>query len=220
MFAALGRRFIRAFDTFLRRVLGVFEFTQDPRCILRLGRTRCPYDLRLSDGTLLHRGEPLLELHLWNEHLPPMPPGGADVAWTVRFLQLWKHSVALLARYWQNHPEFSPIPAVHGIFALPGGEDLALQKRTLETMGFDVLLPRRTPWRVFASFWENLYNWAIIWTFNPASLRVRKLVQMRRCHVWMSRRRLLERYAAPTGQVAGRPQIGYNKGEEAGGGSA
>ncbi len=198
MFAALGRRLIRSFDSFLRYAMGVFEFTQDEHCLLRLGRTRCPYDIRLSDGTFLHRGEVLLELHLWNEHLPPMPPGGADVAWTVRFLRLWRYSISLLAQYWQNHPELAPVQALHGIFTLPGGEDLALQERTLRTMGFDVVLPRQTPWRTFASFWENLYNWAIIWTFNPASLRVRKLVQMRRCHVWMSRKRLFERYGLPT----------------------
>ena len=190
----VARWIVRHFDALLRHLLGVYEFTQDERCILRLGRGRCRRPIRLADGTALAPGEPLLTIHLWNERLPPMPAGGADVAWVVRFLRAWDSSLRLLATYWCAHPELAQVRALLGIFALAGGEGMGLQEQHLRTMGFDdVVPPRRGPWQAFAHFWENLYNWVILWTYNPASLHGRRLLRLERCQLWMSRERLMEK---------------------------
>ncbi len=192
MLASFARGAVRRFDAFVRRRQGIWEFTQDERCIFRLGWGRAPYSIYLADGTAVLRGDPLLELHLWNERLPPMPPGGPDVAWAVRFVRLWRHSLELLAAYWRQDAACVGVAALHGVFALPGGQGVTMQERTLRTLGFDVVRPPRTPWRIFADFWENLYNWAILWTYNPGSLQVRRLLRLERCHLWMPRGRLLE----------------------------
>ena len=41
----------RCFDAWLRRVYGVFEFSQDVDCLLRLQVTRAPHALRLDGPT-------------------------------------------------------------------------------------------------------------------------------------------------------------------------
>jgi len=186
----VARWIVRHFDALLRHLLGVYEFTQDERCILRLGRGRCRRPIRLADGTALAPGEPLLTIHLWNERLPPMPAGGADVAWVVRFLRAWDSSLRLLAAYWCAHPELAQVRALLGIFALPGGAERQAHERALRRLGFEIVYPKQTPWRRFASFWENLYNWAILWTYNPASLRWRRFRTLERCELWMPRGRL------------------------------
>ena len=194
MLKRIARWAIRRFDAFLRHCRGIWEFSQDEGCILRLGRRRCRRAVRLSDGPVLHPGASILEIHLWNERVPPMPLDGADAAWGIRFVRRWSYSMGLLADYWRDNPDLADVRALHAVFAIPGGERSAMQERTLEKMGFEVTRPARTPWRVFAHFWENLYNWAILWTYQPASLRVRNVLRMERCHLWMARERVAARY--------------------------
>lgn len=183
----LARCVVRRFDAFLRRQHGVWEFSQDQRCILRLGMGRCRRPVRLSDGTVLQPGDRLLELHLWNERIPPMPPDGPDLAWAARLAHRLGDSLDLLAAWLEGNPALADVRALHGVLAVPGGERRAAWERFLQHMGFDVALPDRTPWRAFADFWENLYAWALIWTFNPGSLRRRELLRMVRCHIWQPR---------------------------------
>jgi hypothetical protein len=62
--------------------------------------------------------------------------------------------------------------------------------------GFDFFwLPQRPgAWRKFASFWESFYSYALIWTYNPASLYTKRLVQLRRFEIWISRDKLNRLY--------------------------
>lgn len=199
-----ARRIVRRFDALLRRLLGVYEFTQDERCILRLGRGRCRRAIRLADGTTLARGDPLLMIHLWNERLPPMPAGGADFAWVVRFLRAWEVSLRLLAVYWRTNPELAQVRALYGVFAVPDSAERRTHEQALRRLGFEIVYPPPTPWRRFAHFWENLYNWAILWTYNAPSLRWRRFHELVRCQLWMSRDRLtlfLQQTAARDGDI-------------------
>lgn len=190
MLGRLGRRAIRSFDAFLRRAYRIEEFTQDPECIVRLGPGRCRKAVRLADGTVLEPGDPVLEMHLWNEHLPPIPPGGHTVAWGARLLYLMRRSLRLLAEHVLGNSRFAGVHALHGILPIPGGEALPRWERALRHLGFEVVRPQSGLWHRFAAFWENLYTWAIIWAFNPPSLRRRRFGRMVRCHVWLTRKTL------------------------------
>ncbi len=209
MLGRLGRQAIRSFDAFLRWAYRIEEFTQDSECIVRLGPGRCGWTVRLSDGTVLHPGDALLEMHLWNEHLPPIPPEGHTVAWGARLLYLMRRSLDLLAEYVLGEPRLSHIQALHGILPIPGGKALPRWERALRHLGFEVVRPPSGWWHTFAAFWENLYTWAIIWAFNPPSLRRRRFGRMVRCHVWLTRSTLAALAGKPTaGQVTaeqGRP---------------
>src|ERR1700681_4445282 len=58
---------VRQLDAALRRRQGIIEFTRDPQCILRLSAHRAEADVLLRDRRV-QRGEPIGEIHLWNEH--------------------------------------------------------------------------------------------------------------------------------------------------------
>jgi hypothetical protein len=186
------RRLIRAFDGLLRQTLGVFEFSDDARGLLRLRASRAPHRLELP-GHVVEAGAPVLELHLWNEHMPSIAPEGPDLAWARKTTAMFVASLHDAARYLVATPGLATIEAIGAATVLappgdpPGGESL------VRRLGF-LVLPYHSPLGRFGEFWENFYTWWIMWTYNAASLRRRSLVRMRRTEIWMSRDVFLRRY--------------------------
>ena len=52
---------------------GIFEYTHKPDCFFRIRFNRLRTEVVLSDGTDGRRGDRVVELHLWNERIPPYP---------------------------------------------------------------------------------------------------------------------------------------------------
>lgn len=183
---------IRCFDRFLRRILGVFEFCERSDCVLRVRKTVTVRAVTLPDRCIA-AGAPVVELHLWNEHVPPIPPDGPDLAWAVRFQRRLMASFRELAARMRCDPRFANVQAVGGVTVLAllstGGRERGL----FERLGFAVC-PYRGPLGRFGEFWENLYTWAIMWTYNQAALRGRGLLRLRRSEIWMGSDQFLRRY--------------------------
>jgi len=192
----IPRAVVFRFDTVLRRQIRVREFAHDEDCILRIALTRCKKDLELSDGTKVRSGDRICELHFWNEHIPAMPREGPDLRWGLRFYRLAVASLRSLASYIVAEQGLEDIVASRGEMALPEGDDFRLPADAAAQMGFDVLnLTLQAPrWGRFKHFWENIYFWALMWTFNPGSLRGKQLLGLQRYQFWISRRELLQRY--------------------------
>ncbi len=186
------RALVRAFDRFLCRATGVFEFCDDPECLVRLQWARAPHDLSLSDGTQVRAGAPVLMLHLWNEHLPHPTANGPDLRWAARVHRMLVRSLEEVARWLTAHPRGEQVAAIGGITVLALSAD-GRPTPLIRHLGFDIFPYRRALGR-FGEFWENFYTWAIMWTFNPASLRGRSLLRLRRAEIWMSREAFLRRY--------------------------
>lgn len=187
------RALIRRFDGLVRRASGVFEFCDETNCLLRLQVTHAPHDLRLSDGSEVQAGDPVLMLHLWNEHIPPMGPTGPDLAWAAKAYRMLLHSLHAAAWWLANEPRLADVRAIAGVTVLiaPGGERGGL--RLMRWLGFDVF-PYQGRLTRFGEFWENLYTWWLMWAFNAASLRHRQLLRLRRVEVWTSADAFLKRY--------------------------
>ena len=154
---------------------------------------RSTRELTLSDGMRIEKGEVVGELHLWNEHLPRMDEEGPSVEWALKAYHLWMVSLKKLTTYLENDPQFESIRAFRGetAFLRDDLESSAL----FERLGFDLV--RRNPTgklRRFGEFWENLYTWWLIWTFNPGSMKTKDLMRLERAQLWISRQALLERY--------------------------
>ncbi|MCX7682286.1 MAG: hypothetical protein N2508_10065 [Anaerolineae bacterium] len=184
------RTLIRHFDRLLRHVLGVVEFCDDPEGLLRVRMTAAAYEVHLPDRTV-PAGAPVLELHLWNEHVPPLSPAGPDLAWAARSRRMLIASLRSLAHQMETEAWLSKVQAIEGVTVLVslGGEGF------FKRLGF-MILPYRNPLGRFGEFWENLYTWMIMWTFNQASLRQRHLLHLRRNAIWMSREEFLRRYGS------------------------
>jgi hypothetical protein len=191
---AIPRVAIRGLDTLLRRAYGVYEFADTEWCLLRIAITPSPRDITLSDGTKIAKGELVGELHPWNEHIPSMPRGGADLAWGLRAYCLLGRSFRLLVRYSATHPEVGRLRAWHGESSfLPKGMGVP---GVLDRLGFDVVcdIDPSNHLQRFVDFWESFYWWMLTWAFNPASLRSKDLVKMERWEVWISADRLQDKY--------------------------
>jgi hypothetical protein len=184
------RTLVRMLDAIVRRALGVSELSPNPRDLVRIRLTRARRDVLLPDATI-HAGEPVLELHLWNEHLPPLPAAGADAGWAACVLTAFRASLREVAAQLRS-------PALAGVTALCASTSLlTLEDASLALMkhlGFTVLPAQRGPLGEFGEFWDNAYAWALIWAFNPSSLRQRSWKRVRRMEIWASRLSFVRRY--------------------------
>jgi hypothetical protein len=186
------RAMIRHFDAWLARRIGVFEFVADPACIARLQLTHAHRLINLSDCTV-RTGDPVVILHLWNEHLPVIGPGGADLAWARQLQRSFTRSLQQAAAWISQHPEASQARAFGGMTGLFFSDGHSGGARWMERLGF-ALFPSPNPLGRFGIFWENFYSYALIWAYNPESLQQRSLLGLQRTEMWISMETFLKRY--------------------------
>ena len=104
------------------------------------------------------------------------------------------YSLRLVARYTQSAPEFADAQVVGGITVLAPGGVPDGGTAMLKPFGFNVI-PYHSPLGRFSEFWENLFTWGLMWTYNPASLRGRSLWSLRRSEFWMSAKAFQDKFA-------------------------
>ncbi len=203
------RAAVRGLDSLLRRCYGIHEFSFDPDCILRVGLGRAPRDLILSDGAAIREGDPVADIHLWNERIPVMPPGGPGLRWGIEFQRKARRSLQLLVEYVDKEPRYRHVVAFRAIGSLMSQEASAAQPlsgaATLITavpavagrLGLEIVdvddPSRMGALRRFGAFWENGFNQALVWAYNPPSLKSRSLARLRRVQLWASRDKLAGR---------------------------
>ncbi len=188
----IGRAGVRGIEAILRRYYGVFEFTSDPQCILRVSFSRSPRDLVLSDGTCIFKGDTLLALHFRNEQLAAVLRQDATLETGVVLVRGARHSLRLLAGYIHAQRELDAVRAVHANFGFVEDERGEQMQRMIRRLGFDPVAGERPNWDFRRrAFWDNLYSWWMMWTFNPASLKRKSFTHIRRNELWMSRARLM-----------------------------
>jgi hypothetical protein len=188
------RPLVRALDALLRWAQGVEAFDEDERCILRIQLAHASRPLNFPNG-MVKRGEPVILLHLWNERIPPMPPQGADVEWAARMKRLFIHSLRALAQAMRREARLGKARAIGGATVLVASADGSDGSRLVQQLGFTIL-PYSHRLGRFAEFWENLYSWWLMWTYNPATLRRRKFLHLRRAEIWMPTEEFLRRYGS------------------------
>ncbi|NPV76455.1 MAG: hypothetical protein HPY59_08760 [Anaerolineae bacterium] len=186
------RSLIRRFDAWISLRRGVFDFSQEERCILRAELRRARRDLNLPEISL-KKGEPFIKFHLWNSHLPAMPESGPDLGWATETWQRFQFSLRLLARQIENDPALNSAKAICGVsslFSLQGKDSGA---RLMRRLGF-VVVENPSPLGAVGGFLENLYSWLLMWAYNPASLRSHTLPRLQRTALWMTTATLRERF--------------------------
>jgi hypothetical protein len=188
-------RLVVAFDRWQRRRLGIREFSDDPASILRLGVGVARTGAELADGTVVRPGERIGVLHLWNEHMPRIPPTGPDLAWAKAVYRAAVHSLRLLARYVAETPAWEGIRAFGGDFSViydPGAI------RLLRRLGIEVSdpVPPRGPVGWVVDLATRLWTWLLRRAFNPGSVRDLRLSDLQHRSVWLGRRTLEALYGA------------------------
>jgi hypothetical protein len=107
--------------------------------------------------------------------------------------RLFRGSLKAVARQMLTDPRLAEVRAVGGATALfsPEGNTGAL--RLMQRLGFTVT-PYQGPMGRFGEFWENLYSWWLMWTFNTVTLRHRRFLALRRAEIWMPAEGFVKRY--------------------------
>lgn len=186
-------QWVFSLDRWLRRWHGVYEFTAHRECLFRAERCCAEETLRLCDGVRVRRGDPLLRLHLWNEHMPVMGPDGPTLAWARRASRAVETSLRELARH-LTHSDFDPVVAVCADMRLATARQSAQLARIVSRFGFEAEKDSRIgrPGRL-RLFGENILMVLLVLATNPIAFRAAVL---RRDHarVIISRARLLRLY--------------------------
>ncbi len=183
---------IRAVDRGLRHWMKIGTFCTDRSCVMRLAVVQASDAVALADGTRIEPGDPVGELHLWNEQLPPMPWSGPGLAWALTMRRRIDHSLARLADHIEQHTELVSITAFRGTITFGGGPRRAAQlARVAARYGFEVVAPQRAAGRVH-QFFDSVFVRLLIRAFNPAALRKPGLMRYRH-ELWISRRTLIAR---------------------------
>jgi len=193
---APAQRFIFFIDRLLRRQQGIYEFTNDPACLFRLGLSHCQQDLALPGGLSIKTNDPILELHFWSDHFPLIPQTGPDLEWGKRITRQYARTLQLLADHIDSNTEYRNIKAVHGVVNSISVEGLNHLEHIGRRSGFD-FLPAPEP-RTFLSRLhqrgEDLLIWLLHWSFTPTSHRGRFGQKRFRCDCWISTQSLLARH--------------------------
>lgn len=190
----VARSMVRRLDQHLRQRDGIFEYTNDADCIFRIAIVTARRQTFLADGTDIAPGERIVELHLWNEHIPITRRSNL-VGWSHDLSRRARRSLTLLNGWLEAHRELGEIKAIFARSALSARGDAQVQ-RLAERLGFEfhgAVAPRGVAGRLHRAG-ENLLVRAIIWTFNSAA-NPGPLMGRERHALWMSRRALRFRCA-------------------------
>ncbi len=187
-------QWVFSLDRWLRRWHGVYEFTAHRDCLFRVERCVAEETLLLSDGVPVRRGDPLLKVHLWNEHMPAMGQDGPTVAWARRASRAIETSLRELARHVAQCDDLDAVVAVCADMRLATARQSAQLARIVSRFGFEAAknsragrpgLPRLIG--------ENILMVLLVLATNPIAFRAAVL---RRGHARaiMSRAKLLRLY--------------------------
>jgi hypothetical protein len=186
------RRAIICLDQALRRALGIFEFSENQYCLLRIAVVRARTNPTPPNGMHVHRDDFVVDLHFWNEHVERLLAGRAACARAKSICRYLRFSLQLLAEYISAHPEMN-VRLMHARIVMPIGDRFGKFKALAETYGFVVTTsPARGAVRIH-DFLEAFLVRALAWVFNPNRPTKRRL-RLCRADLWISRDRLLDRY--------------------------
>ncbi len=186
------RAAVRLIDYLLRMQGGLFEFSQDPECLLRLQLLAAPRSITLGNQAI-SKGEPVLALHVWNERMPKIPAQGADLEWALRLRRRLVYSFREIARLIQGDERYAQVRALCGASTLFSFSNHTGGVQMMQHLGFTVM-PYHRPLGRFGEFWENLFSWWLMWTYNAKSLNSRKFWSQQRTEIWMTKIEFLRRF--------------------------
>ena len=184
-------------DRWLRRRQGVFEYTDDPACIFRIQHAQAEEGLTLAGEARIEPGMPLLNLHLWNEHMPLMGPEGPSVGWARHLSRAVHASLRQLAAYLDDNPGLDDIAALRADMRLGTAEQGAQFVRLMGRYGFEPAaeVVHLGYWQSSSlhHFGENILIFLLVLATNPVAVSPPVL---RRDHklVYLSRAALERRY--------------------------
>lgn len=188
-------------DAILRSYYGIYEFTDDPDCVLRVGFGRARAPVSLSDGTDVRFGELVGTLHFWNEHLPRYSTRGPDLGWACAVRDRLRYSLHAFCEYVEVDPNWHDVCAIRTETALPARLGTSQIRRVFQRYGFEPVPTDSSPLARLHGFGECFVLWGLTRAFNPAALPRQPFLRDRH-ELWISRAALRLRYAGRNRRIA------------------
>jgi hypothetical protein len=187
-------QWVFSLDRWLRRWHGVYEFTAHRECLFRAERCLAEAALSLSDGVRVRRGDPLLRVHLWNEHMPPMGQKGPTVAWARRASRAIETSLRELARHLAQCSDLDAVVAICADMRLATAQQSAQLARIVSRYGFEAAKDSRAGRPGFLRLiGENILMVLLVLATNPIAFRA-EILRRGHARVIISRAKLLRLY--------------------------
>jgi hypothetical protein len=187
-------------DAILRSYYGVYEFTEDPACVFRIGLSEARDAVTLSDGTQIESGELIGTLHFWNEQLPRYSVEGPDLHWACAIRGQVRHSLCVLAEYIETHPDWHEVRALRGEAALSARLGALQVRRVAARYGFERVPVKASLLRRLHGLGESVVLWGLTRAFNPAAAARQPFFRDHH-ELWISRRTLRMHYARHPGEM-------------------
>lgn len=187
-------RLVGTTDQVLRRLYGVTEFESEREGLLRIERRRAKRGFALSDGTRIRRGDAVIELHLWNEHLPPIPDSGVDFAWAARIRRQVPCTLHRLAHHIRADRQLDSVQALRMQPAIARRKPARALVRLLLRIGFEPVSGATGVRGRALRRLDNVWLWLLTWMHNPSALKGRHFDRVRH-DFWISRQSFMRRYA-------------------------
>jgi hypothetical protein len=198
---SLIQRFVFWLDERLRRGQQVFEYSDRPDCVFRIQRSRSRSSYVLSDGVAVHEGDPIIELHLWNEHLPKMPAARASIGWGSRLAHGFRSSLRELCAWLDARPDYDDAAAVYANMGLGGAKRTEQLVRWMcGPLGLEPVNDGHRPTfgQHLHRLGDNILGLMLVMATNPVAARADMLMR-HRARVAISRSELRRRYGGAGG---------------------
>jgi len=179
-------------DSWLRQRQGIFEYTDAEFCLFRIQHGTAEEAVSFSDGSRIVRGDHVLDLHLWNEHMPPMGHDGPTFRWARRLSRSFDLSLRELAHYIATQPGSDDVLALRGDLRFSDDGQDCQPDRIAGRYGFEAA-SRTLSSPSIHRIGENILMSLLAMATNPHSAR-RSIFRRSRQLVYLSRRSLIERY--------------------------
>jgi hypothetical protein len=157
--------------------------------------TRSADDLMLRDGTRVRPGDRIINLHLWSEQVPLIPPAGPTLAWARHICRTFESSLQELALHLAARSDVEDIVAIRVSTALGSAVRKDQVSRVLSRFGFEVA-PRQEETSLgerIHRYGENILISLMVLAHNPITMRSDTL-RRDRVALYLSRRSLARRY--------------------------
>jgi hypothetical protein len=195
--AWLERR-VFGLDAWLRRRQAILEYSTEPRCLFRLKVVQAKEAVELADGTSIRPGERVVELHLWNEHVPPFEGDRPSLSWARKVDRDFELSLHELARFLAGDRDYDGIHAIRGDMALGAPERSSQLGWMAKRLGFEPVATSRP--HDFSSLLrrlgENILITLLVLAQNPGAFRT-DVLRRGRTLAYISRAELMRRYLPP-----------------------
>jgi hypothetical protein len=183
---------VRGVDLLLRCCFGIKEFSKRSDCILRVSVESSPLKITLQDATVIECGDPILELHFWNEHLIHCLSSYELFGWGFCLQRRIRLSLMLLADRVPVDDDLADFEAVHASLTI----SLDRAERVFRRLGFTISYPRRSVLQQVHDFFESFLICSLTWAFHPYGVRKGKRAP-RRAELWLSRSDFERIYGRP-----------------------